>query len=571
MISFITARFSKILWLMVALLFMPGLGRAALGDLDVSFGVGGIVDTGLLESGKDVAIQTDGKVVVAGAVSLTRYNVDGTIDLSFGNSGVATTTSFTLVEAIALQNDGKILVAGKLFDPLAQGYDFALARYNSSGTVDVSFGNGGSTIVDLGGGIDTAYAISIQSDGKILLAGYGKTPLTFVDVALVRFNIDGTLDTTFGTSGIVLAGFSGGTDIAYDMTIQPDGKILVAGSGWWGVWPQRMMYLLARFNTDGTLDTAFGTSGHVFRDFGVESRAYGVNVQADGKILVAGTTDIFSYYTSNIAVVRYNSDGTLDTGFGSGGTVITDFGSNLGEQGFDVVSQVDGRILVAGYTIDPVNSDKEFALVRYNSDGTLDAGFGVGGLVTTDLGANTSDSANAMALQPDGKIILVGDINTYGIAIARYVGAVAPVPDIKVNGQDVALSLLMGNSVSIDIALLANGLTASNADIFVGVLTSNGNYWLRPSGNWVPGNPAQAYFTGPLTDIPLTNVLTYTLPWRGVYTFFIIVDAVGNNTFDNMSYVDTGLVIMGDTPPLALSHTAMQNEIKAKIRSLMTK
>jgi len=414
------------------------------------------------------------------------------------------------------------------------------------------------------GSSEKARSISIQTDGKILISGYFN-PTQFGpinDTLLARYNPNGTLDTTFGSGGWVRINPLNVSNSATDMVVQSDGKIVIVG--YLHSANNRDM-ILYRSNIDGTLDVTFETLGYVVQDFGAHDDVLGVCLQSDGKILMAGTVNAGTI-TSDIVLLRYNVDGTPDLTFGVSGSVMTDFMGNL-DSGVDVISQVDGKIMVTGWTNNP---GKDFALIRYNPDGMLDTSFGVGGKVSTDIGVNTADDGKAIALQSDGKILIVGN-SSGNIALARYIGAVLPVPDIKINGQDVALSLLMGAPVTVDISLLANDLVSRNSDVFVGVLTSNGNYWLRPSGNWVPGNPAQAYFTGPLTDIPLTNVLTYTLPWRGVYTFFIIVDAVGNNTFDNMSYVDTGLVIMGDTPPLALSHTAMQNEIKAKIRSLMTK
>jgi len=204
--------------------------------------------------------------------------------------------------SVALQPDGKIVVAGYA------GGDFALARYNSDGALDTSFGSGGKVTTDFGGSYHPdGFSVALQPDGKIVVAGYAGG-----DFALARYNSDGALDTSFGSGGKVTTDF-GGSDAGYSVALQPDGKIVVAGYA-------GLDFALARYNSDGALDTSFGTGGKVTTDFsGGRDVGYSVALQPDGKIVVAG------YAGVDFALARYNSDGALDTSFGSGGKVTTDF------------------------------------------------------------------------------------------------------------------------------------------------------------------------------------------------------------------------------------------------------
>jgi uncharacterized delta-60 repeat protein len=216
----------------------------------------------------------------------------------------------------------------------------------------------------------------------------------------------GDLDPSFGSGGTVITSF-GGTDVASAVVIQPDGKLVVVGrtniAG-------NTVFALARYNPNGGLDPAFGTGGLVTTDFGSTDQAFAVALQGDGKIVTAGRRG------SDIIVARYNADGSLDSPFGSGGRVITNFGMGATEQALALVLQTDGKIVVAGRTTK--NGNFDFALVRYETTGIVDTTFGTAGLVTTDFGGSV-DRAFAMALQPDGKLVVVGDADA-NFALARY-------------------------------------------------------------------------------------------------------------------------------------------------------
>ncbi|MEH2443788.1 putative Ig domain-containing protein, partial [Nostoc sp.] len=362
------------------------------GTLDSSFGSAGKVNTNLgsTDIAYGIALQGDGKILVAGVsgnnFAVVRYNSEGTLDSSFGSAGKVNTNlgSTDIAYSIALQGDGKILVAG------VSGNNFAVVRYNSEGTLDSSFGSAGKVITNLGS-TDIGYSIALQADGKILVAGVSGN-----NFAVVRYNSEGTLDSSFGSAGKVITNL-GSTDIGYSIALQADGKILVAGvSG--------NNFAVVRYNSEGTLDSSFGSAGKVITNLGSTDIGYSIALQADGKILVAGVSG------NNFAVLRYKSDGTLDSSFGSAGKVITNLGGT--DIGYSVSVQADGKIIVAG------SSSSNFALVRYKSDGTLDTDFNTTGIITTDIGTNSTDSAYALT-QHDGTIIVAG-VSANNFAVARY-------------------------------------------------------------------------------------------------------------------------------------------------------
>ena len=346
----------------------------------------------------------------------------GTLDPSFGTGGRVTNNlggTASSARLVTPQPDGKILVAGGLVVNGAP--KFALSRYNPNGTLDTTFGTGGvaSAPLDFPGNFDTVGAVILQPDGKIVLAG--STVLTpFAVFAAARYNSDGSLDTTFGTGGTVTTGFGQVSAQAYAAAVQPDGKIVLAG---YANLNGGESFALARYNSNGTLDAGFGTGGKVTTDFSSVSVAfaYSVAIQQDGKIVAAGESRISGQ--RDFALARYNSNGTPDTGFGTAGKVNTDFA------GFDdlanvVTIQPDGKIVAAGAaaSTSAASVSFDFGLARYNSNGTLDASFGRGGKTTTDF-AGFADNPSAIALQGDGKIIVAGQAsaNVAGdFALARY-------------------------------------------------------------------------------------------------------------------------------------------------------
>lgn len=398
-----------------------GVSLARDGDVDPSFGVNGKVftDLGDYDMAHDVALQSDGKLVVAGSNGghgfvVVRYNSDGSLDTSFGSGGKVV-TSFNSEDnayGLALQPDGKIVVVGRG----SPTQDFVVVRYNNDGSLDTTFGTGGKVITDLGGDLDQANAVALQPDGKIVVVGRKASDYSGYDTAIVRYTANGSLDTSFGSNndGKVIINV-GGLEEALDVAIQADGRIVVVGTGGPGG-----NFVVLRLNANGTLDPSFGGSGTVLTDIGGNSdTADGVALQADNKIVVAGDKSS-SGYGGDFAVVRYKPDGSLDSSFGTGGKVVTDLGgSNMpgSDAAYDVVLEPSGKILLAGRG----GSSQDFALVRYNLDGSLDGTFGNGGVVLDDLGKE--EQIEALALEKDGKIVGVGsrgDAVRSDFAVARY-------------------------------------------------------------------------------------------------------------------------------------------------------
>lgn len=407
----------------LAMLALPALVAAAPGDLDPTFGGTGTVVTPVtagFDSAWGVVVQPDGKIVAAGQArstttdfALVRHNPDGTLDGTFGTGGIVTTpigTGDEIARAVVRQPDGKLVAAG--YARIGANNDFALVRYLADGTLDATFGTGGIVTTPIGAGNDNALAVALQPDGKILAAGYAT--MASLDMAVVRYLADGTLDATFGTGGIVTAPVGPGIDVANGLALQPDGKVLVVGytadAGIYDI-------ALLRFAADGTPDTGFDGDGTVVTAIG-PGYAIGTSavVQPDGRITVAGYTT--NGANNDFALVRYNADGSLDTTFDGDGTVQVPVGG-ADDQGRALLREPDGRLLVAGLANNGTNAD--LALAKFNADGSLDTGFGTGGTVTVDLGG--TDGFNAVAVQTDGRVVaagFAGPPSTPDTVVARF-------------------------------------------------------------------------------------------------------------------------------------------------------
>jgi uncharacterized delta-60 repeat protein len=434
-LKFFYGSIALILILMAAM--MPGQAHAAPGDLDPTFDTDGKSGVGLApgsDFGNAVAIQADGKIVLAGHgtggtgdMIVLRFNTDGSPDTSFGTGGFVVTDfsgASDRANAVAIQADGKIVAAG------SSDTFFALVRYNPDGTLDTSFGEFGDGKVRTdvsGGGAAQVNGIAIQSDQKIVVAGRSGDQLaSTLDFAVLRYNTDGTLDTSFGAGGGTNVDFFSGNDAAFALLIQADGKIVAAGSASRGD-ATSPDFALVRLTMNGSLDTTYGTGGKVATDFSSSlDGIYGIALQTDGKIVAAGFTFIASEANDNFALARYNANGTLDTSFGTGGKVITDI-NPVTDEAHAVVVESDGHIIAGG--IAGPSGDLDFALARYDSSGSLDSSFGTNGTVTTVF-TSTDDVINGLALQADGKLV-AGGLSGSGqaFALARYLtGATLATP-----------------------------------------------------------------------------------------------------------------------------------------------
>jgi uncharacterized delta-60 repeat protein len=402
------------------------------GDLDTSFSADGklLIDFGPdFDDANALVIQPDGRIVVAGSsdvgpdfdFALVRCFPNGAIDSTFGSNG-KTTTDFgsnnDYGQAMALQPDGKIVVAGVSGPASVTDNDFVVARYNADGSLDLTFDSDGWVATDFSTNDDYALSVALQADGKIVVAGRTEDSPDS-DVAVARYNTDGTLDGGFGTGGKLTISFGTNYDWVSTIRVQSDGKIVVSGYTSAGTDSD---FALARVNADGSLDGSFGTGGKVTTAMGPShERIFSIAMQLDGKIVAAGFA--FNGADYDFALARYNSNGSLDVSFDGDGKVVTDF-LGIDERGRSVAIQADGRIVVAGY----LGSGIDFALARYDPDGDLDLTFSSDGKATTDVGSGSAEQARAVAIQGDGAILAAGytsggNINQF--ALLRYLGGSA--------------------------------------------------------------------------------------------------------------------------------------------------
>ena len=413
---------------MIINLVMYGTLRclAQAGALDSSFGVGGIVKVPGLGTATGMAIQTDGKILcnVIGDFSAVRLLPNGAIDSSFGINGVADVDvggSSDHSHDVALQQDGKILLAGGCVK--SGKWCYGLARFNGDGTVDESFGENGTVVTSFNtaGNTEGSYACAVQPDGKIIQVGGAHDNDGNGYFGVVRFNPDGSLDNDFAAGGKTLTAFGNENPFAMGVAVAPNGKIIVGGFAW-SAQTAPSCFALVRYNANGSLDNTFGNGGKVTTYFGLgggtladynQDEAYELLLQPDGKIVLAGysiavDTNETAFTTDfAIALARYNSNGSLDNTFGTAGKVRYVPDSTTFEV-FGAILQPDGKIVVAGRgSLSFPGGPNRSMLARFNPDGTIDAEFGSNGVALLKI-----DSAYAnlycVAMQADGKILAAG-------------------------------------------------------------------------------------------------------------------------------------------------------------------
>ncbi len=400
------------------------------GILDSSFGENGIATTDF--GATSIALQDD-KIIVGGYTynpikdwdfALACYTVDGKLDSSFGENGIVTTdfnNTNDHANAIVLQGD-KILVAGSNYSY----YDFALARYTSDGILDSSFGVNGLVTTDFNNSYDEASSIALQGD-KIIVAGSANYNGNY-DFALARYTADGALDASFGVNGLVTTDFNNLYDVATSIALHGN-KIIATGYTGSGGYD----FALARYTADGALDPSFGENGKVTTDFHYYDVVNSVTLQGDNTIVAGFISD---QYGLDFALARYTADGALDSSFGESGLLTGYFPSSLASFTSTVIQ--GNKVVAAGYALNE-NKNNDFALARYNVDGTLDTSFGENGKVTTDFNNSSDHRATSIALQGD-KIIITGDTynpvnGTYDFALGRYTADGALDSSFGVNGK----------------------------------------------------------------------------------------------------------------------------------------
>ncbi len=368
---------------------------------------------------------------------------DGILDTSFGINGVVKTDINNLYDvftAFTVQDDGKIIVVGNNASGSTANKESIIVRYNENGSLDTSFGTNGIIVAAFSTAYDTLNAVEVQNDGKIVVGGYDG-----LDFILARYTTSGQLDPSFGTNGIVRTNYytsvlGGSQDRINCIAIQDNGKILAGGySQYYGSY----FYAIVRYNTNGTLDNSFGVNGKVDYTFNPSGakEIFDMIVTPTGKIYAVGEaiTSSSTSFTSQ-AIVRINSNGSIDSGFGTNGVRTFSF-TNVDGRFKDIKLQDDGKLVIVG------NRSVQFTLVRLSENGALDTTFSDDGRITPSLsilGAAAS-FARSVLIQSDGKIIISG--NTTGTAgdqsvVIRYL----PNGDLDTTFSDDGLfSFLVGD------------------------------------------------------------------------------------------------------------------------------
>jgi uncharacterized delta-60 repeat protein len=424
-----------------------GNATAAPGDLDTTFSGDGKVISAISTSGDDVAkgvaIQRDGKIVVAGYCTgassrdfcVARYNSNGTLDDTFSSDGkviASITSSNDDGRAVAIQADGKIVVAGTC--GVFPNRDFCLARFTDVGILDDTFSSDGRVVTPIGLGDADASSIAIAADGKIIVAG-SCVANSKSNFCVARYLADGELDPSWFSDGTAVIGLTIDDDFANSVAIQPDGKIVIGG--YCGP-STNVDFCLVRFLATTGLDTMFGSAGRVFTEIGTFIEVISsLALQADGKIVAGGTYTLSG--DPSFAITRYNVNGSLDVSFSNDGIRAFSLGSGSDAARATAI-QVDGKIVLAG-RCDNAGRDA-FCVARLNGDGTNDQTFSTNGTTITPIGLAGDDIAEAMAIDANGNIVLAGTCGTApnrNFCVARFeggpFGAKNCSPDIDGDGK----------------------------------------------------------------------------------------------------------------------------------------
>jgi uncharacterized delta-60 repeat protein len=411
------------------------------GALDPNFGGGGIViidpDAGQFDFANAVALQPNGQILSAGrivsqglnSIALIRQNTDGSLDTSFGSSGIVSTPiqgASASASAIAVQGDGKILVAAITFNQGLGTTNITLARYTSTGALDVTFNPAsafrGTVIAPLGPGQDSDTCGLVLQGTNIIVAGASTGGSSNGNVYLYRFDTNGILDTTFGTppgTGVTITNL-GAPAMSPAIALSGNKIVLVGGKGSFSGTSSPVQEIVARYSVDGVLDPTFGVTqpvpGIVTTDIDFRANfGSALLVQSDQKIVTVGHANVdFAADTSDISLVRYNTDGTLDSTFGPTqpvpGIVITDLGGFDNALSIALQPPLTGtQLIVAGNS--GSHGLSRVAVLRYNADGSLDNTFGptlMGVAAPPLVGPSITASGSAVVVQPDGNIVVAG-------------------------------------------------------------------------------------------------------------------------------------------------------------------
>jgi len=396
------------------------------GALDATYGQSGLAEidfNGLVDASSAI-VGHQGQVLVGGGAAaqqraaridlgLVRLDGEGALDPAFSGDGrrqdglSGPVTAWT-TDAVR-RDDGGVVTVGYV-GPSFDSREVLVTAFNANGSPDTAFGEQGSVTADFDNGMDEARAVARLADGRLLVAGVVRPDPGTDDIALARFLADGSLDTSFGDQGWAVVDLDGNTDAARDLVVQPDGKILVGGDGTFPSHGFTHDFAVVRFNADGTLDAAFGVGGVARLSVDTFDEAAAISLQANGQIILGGSSD------GDYVVARFDSDGSLDTDFGTDGIVVYDF---LGQFDFMrdllVIDDWDGqgeRILAVGMARNGGSSplDEDFAAVMMDADGLLETGFGSGGQVVRDISGGQDQAASVVVAASN--LVLAGRVGS---------------------------------------------------------------------------------------------------------------------------------------------------------------
>jgi uncharacterized delta-60 repeat protein len=549
------------------------------GSLDPSFDGDGLKQLdltgldGLYEDGYDHAtamtVQADGKIVVVRAsthlfvgggsevASVFRLNTDGSLDTTFAGNGIARLdfgTRGCRGDTVAIQADGKIVVAGRTRqvsndDP----WDFAVARLNADGSLDAGFAGDGTLTLDVTSS-DMAFGLALQTDGKIVFAGYASTPNT---TTVVRLNSDGSLDNQFDGDGVRSLPFGSGLGRT-PVAVQDDGRLVIAGTSHAGGLNQ---FVATRLNSNGSMDTTFDGDGVRYVDW-ESSLSYlsDMAVQSDDKVVLAGYTYVSG---SGGAVVRLNSDGSLDGAFGSGGTAVIDFDQNL-DIALGLVIADDSKLVVAGQS---VGVDLDAALVRLNTDGSLDPTFAGDGQLTTDMtraGTEQLWGSQSVAVQADGKVLVAGWAENSTIPDGSSLAVVRYNPDGALDATfagDGIATFDLGARENVSVAIQPDGrivvctiayeTTTGSWDVLVARLNADGSLDATFAGDGSTTIDFGGYFDGATALVILADSRIMVSGYRGFFDDnaatniddFAVARLNSNGSLDT-SFADDGITTL---------------------------
>ena len=494
-----------------------------------------------------MAVQKDGKILVASRTwnwefNTVRYNSNGSIDETFGTNGFAITSFENLsaiTGAIGIRSDGKIVVAGEVYEPYGHT-QFAIAQYNADGSADLSFGNAGKTITEPGADHCNIYSLKILPDGKVIVAGDVETTLPYRhDIAAVQYNSDGSLDTGFGSNGIVTSDLGNTTDVGRSVAFQSDGKIILSGTRQGETW-DTTDFAAVRYNQNGSIDSSFGTNGVVIIDFDNHIDDCGsVFVLADNSILLGGSTYDLSTNISKLAIVRLKSNGEADSSFGTNGKTTeskADISFTTFSEANGLAVDKNGKIIICAEAYNLV--DSRYAVARFNEDGTADNSFGDNGIFVSSV---SKDEAvpGGLCVQSDNKILVTGHVNYDILTIRLNNDIVLPITlssfTATKNSTSVLLSWQTKNELNNDHFIVERNTNEAGNFQVIGTVKSKGNSTGEQLYSFEDFSPANGNNYFRIKQVDINGQATYSKTLTVNFNKALAIKLYPNPVKDNLT------------------------------------